>query len=342
MRAGIVQWIGAQPAPLFLDADGKRADMHLYAALFAGAALSFCLARLLGGQLGPAADVFAVAGSATCGWSWLLSRALFRAPEARRGLWPLALVLALVAADAFHYLRGEHAAPFARMIVNAETLVSSTLLLLALIEPLKDVHRGMAPAEWRFRAVFAGGYAMLLAIAVIGIDGAAPGSAAELWSGTIKAACAALALAGTGLAVRYRGNHPLPQKRGGRRRPAIADGNDLSERLAAAIHDEAVYTLPELRIADVARRLGEAEYKVTQCITGPLGFRNFNHMINHVRIAAAKRKLADASFDRLPVLTIALDCGFGSIGPFNRAFKANTGMTPVHYRKTARGAAAAP
>ena len=339
MMAGIVPWIGPQPATPLPAVDRARPDLHLYGALFAAAALSFCLARLLGDRLGLASDLFTVAGSATCGWSWLLSRALFRAPAGRREFWPLGLVLALVAADAFHYLRGDPAAPFARMIFNAETLVSSTLLLLAMIEPLKDLHRGMPRPEWRFRAAFAAGYAMLLAIAVIGIDGAAPGSAAALWGGTIKAACAALALAGTGLAIRFRGTHPLPQKRGAKRRSAIADEKDLSERLVAMIRDEAVYTQPELRIADLARRLGEAEYKVTHCITGPLGFRNFNHMINHVRIAAAKRKLADASFDRLPVLTIALDCGFGSIGPFNRAFKADTGMTPVHFRRTGRRAA---
>ncbi len=35
----------------------------------------------------------------------------------------------------------------------------------------------------------------------------------------------------------------------------------------------------------------------------------------------------------MPVLTIALDTGFGSIGPFNRAFKAHTGMTPTEYRR---------
>jgi AraC-like DNA-binding protein len=31
----------------------------------------------------------------------------------------------------------------------------------------------------------------------------------------------------------------------------------------------------------------------------------------------------------LPVLTIALDCGYGSIGPFNRAFKTRFGVTPT-------------
>lgn len=333
MMAGIADRIGAQLVTTTPAGERKLSDTHLYGALFAVAAVSFCLARLAGDRLGLAAGLFAITGSATCGWSWLLSRALFRPTEARPALWPVMLVLAMVAAEAFQHLSGDRAHPFARMIGNAETLLSSTMLLLALIEPLRGVHRGMERAEWRFRAVFALGYALLLAIAVIGIDGAPAGSVVQVWSSPIKATCAALALAGTGLAVRYRGAHPLTQKRGGRRRPVTADETNLGERVAAAIRDEAVYTTPELRVADVARRLGEAEYKVSQCITGPLGFRNFNHMINHVRVAAAKRKLADAAFDRLPVLTIALDCGFGSIGPFNRAFKAETGMTPLHFRQ---------
>jgi AraC-like DNA-binding protein len=37
----------------------------------------------------------------------------------------------------------------------------------------------------------------------------------------------------------------------------------------------------------------------------------------------------------VPVLTIALDAGFQSIGPFNRAFKTETGLTPTEYRKQA-------
>jgi AraC-like DNA-binding protein len=32
------------------------------------------------------------------------------------------------------------------------------------------------------------------------------------------------------------------------------------------------------------------------------------------------------------VLTLALDCGYASIGPFNRAFKARFGVTPTQYR----------
>jgi AraC-like DNA-binding protein len=36
-----------------------------------------------------------------------------------------------------------------------------------------------------------------------------------------------------------------------------------------------------------------------------------------------------------PILSIALDLGFASIGPFNRAFKAITGLTPGDFRQQA-------
>jgi AraC-like DNA-binding protein len=39
----------------------------------------------------------------------------------------------------------------------------------------------------------------------------------------------------------------------------------------------------------------------------------------------------------VPVLTIALDAGFSSLGPFNRAFKADTGLTPTEYRRLNSG-----
>lgn len=321
---------------IVVTADQTQANMRLYGALFAGAVLCFCLARLLGDRLGYATPVLAIAGSATCGWSWLLARSLFRPADKGRQSWPLALVLAMIAVEAVLYLSDQRTTPLARMAGNVETLVSSTLLSLAMIAPLADMSRNMIRAELRFRAIFALGYAGLLAVAVIGIDGASPGSGIDVWSSTVKTACAMAAMVGAGMAVGYRHLHPLTDPRGRKLCERAADTDGLSERLIATISDEAVYTLPNLRVADVARQLGEAEYKVTQRITGTLGFRNFNHMVNKVRITAAQRKFSDAAFDRLPVLTIALDCGFGSIGPFNRAFKAETGMTPMQFRTRVR------
>jgi sec-independent protein translocase protein TatA len=52
------------------------------------------------------------------------------------------------------------------------------------------------------------------------------------------------------------------------------------------------------------------------------------------RVAGDTIELRDMQRE-VPVLTIALDAGFGSIGPFNRAFKADTGLTPTDFRRQA-------
>jgi AraC-like DNA-binding protein len=75
------------------------------------------------------------------------------------------------------------------------------------------------------------------------------------------------------------------------------------------------------------------EYRLRRLINRSLGHRNFNAYVNSFRLAEARDALADPKRQALPVLTIALEAGFQSIGPFNRAFKATTGLTPTEFRK---------
>ena len=58
--------------------------------------------------------------------------------------------------------------------------------------------------------------------------------------------------------------------------------------------------------------------------------------MNGCRLAEATAALADPGRAGVAILTIALDTGLQSIGPFNQAFKARTGMTPTTYRKQAK------
>jgi AraC-like DNA-binding protein len=64
-----------------------------------------------------------------------------------------------------------------------------------------------------------------------------------------------------------------------------------------------------------------------------LGFRNFNDFLHTHRLREAAGRLGDPQLRRIPVLTIALEVGYGSIGPFNRAFKERFGVTPTEYRR---------
>jgi AraC-like DNA-binding protein len=111
----------------------------------------------------------------------------------------------------------------------------------------------------------------------------------------------------------------------------------LLRRLEREMTQERAYRQDGLTIGGLAHRLGTPEYRLRRAINQGLGQRNFAAYLNGYRIAEARAALADRSQDPVPILTIALDAGFGSLGPFNRAFKAETGMTPSEYRRASLG-----
>ncbi len=97
--------------------------------------------------------------------------------------------------------------------------------------------------------------------------------------------------------------------------------------------DKGYYRETGLTITALAEELKVPEHQLRRLINGHLEFRNFSAFLNSYRIAEAKTQLADPQRARIPVLTIALELGYASLGPFNRAFKASTGLTPTDYRR---------
>lgn len=104
----------------------------------------------------------------------------------------------------------------------------------------------------------------------------------------------------------------------------------LAEKLAQKM-DDGVWQEEGLTITTLAAYLNVPDHRLRSVINGELGYRNFSSFINERRIAAAKHALL-ASPDT-PVLTIAYDSGFASLGPFNRAFRDSTGMSPTEFRQ---------
>ena len=96
---------------------------------------------------------------------------------------------------------------------------------------------------------------------------------------------------------------------------------------------ERMYSQEDVSLASLAARMQMPEYRLRRLINQRLGFRNFNAYINEFRLAEARAALSNRAQRDLPVLTIALSSGFQSIGPFNRAFKEATGLTPTEFRK---------
>lgn len=107
----------------------------------------------------------------------------------------------------------------------------------------------------------------------------------------------------------------------------------LLTRLLRLMQEEKVYRREGFGLAALVAALEVPEYRLRRLIHQRLGHRNFSSFVNGYRLAEATEALADLSQADVAILTIALDAGFQSIGPFNRAFKAHTGMTPTAYRK---------
>ena len=97
----------------------------------------------------------------------------------------------------------------------------------------------------------------------------------------------------------------------------------LIDALMRLMGDERIYRHDNVTIGTLATKLGIPEYRLRRLINQRLGYRNFNVFLNEHRIAEAKAALADPSQAEVPVITIAMDAGFQSLGPFNRAFKAD-------------------
>jgi AraC-like DNA-binding protein len=118
--------------------------------------------------------------------------------------------------------------------------------------------------------------------------------------------------------------------------PAVALSRleqSVLDRLNRRFVPERLYAREALTIAELASLLDTQEHVLRRVVNHGLGFRNFNDFLHTHRLKEAADRLGDAQGRRIPVLTIALEVGYGSIGPFNRAFKERFGVTPTQYRR---------
>lgn len=118
--------------------------------------------------------------------------------------------------------------------------------------------------------------------------------------------------------------------------PLSSSDARLVTSLEELLRVEKLYRMPELRISKLALQLHVPEHRLRQLLNYSLGYRNFNAYIGHWRITEAKEALNDPEQLGVPISTIAIDSGYQSLAPFNRAFRGETGMTPSEYRAEAQ------
>lgn len=280
----------------------------------------------------------AIGGSATCNGFWLVSRALFRGEGGvTRVHVGIAIGVALLIA-AYRGVALDHqaaAAPATLALAGLLTLASSGLLVLSFLEAVRGWSAQWPRAERRLRIGFMGVFgACVLSATVMSALASASPALRDARVGLV-ALCAMAMILFTQYALVHRRRYPLATKPTSAQTavgaPTGPDDVRLAEALRQQLDVRQVYREPELKVADLARRLGVAEHRLSRLISQTLGEKNFNQLINRHRVAHACRLLT-APDQRASILDISADSGFASLGPFNRAFKAAIGCTPSAYR----------
>ena len=269
---------------------------------------------------------------------WLFTRALFN--EAFRLRWWHGLVWTAVAAFSFVnclWLVPLYGARFAIVAIN---LIALGFIGLALAQTVVSWPADLVEGRRRVRvfivsaAALYGGLNAILQISMAG--GGSAEIANVLNSAALVAVVAAIAIA----MMRVDGADVFPLAPAMKIDASEADvietnasDQKLIDALMRLMSDERIYRRDNVTIGTLATKLAIPEYRLRRLINQRLGYRNFNVFLNEHRIAEAKAALADPSQAEVPVITIAMDAGFQSLGPFNRAFKAITGVTPTEYRR---------
>ncbi|WP_375306520.1 helix-turn-helix domain-containing protein [Bradyrhizobium sp. A11] len=275
---------------------------------------------------------------------WLFTRALFD-DEFRLRRWH-GLVWALVTAFSFAGCVWIAPGGHARFSVTIVNLIVLGFIALAIGQTIASWPADLVERRRRVRvfivcaAALYGGLNAVLQIAVAGSD---VGSVADAISTGVLAGVIA-AIAAT--MMRVDGADLFPASVAAPAilapRPAPVDESadqKLIDALMRLMADERIYRQENITIGVLAGRLKIPEYRLRRLINQRLGYRNFNVFLNNHRIEEAKAALADPAQAEVPVITIAMDAGFQSLGPFNRAFKAVTGVTPTEYRRLKAGVA---
>jgi len=228
--------------------------------------------------------------------------------------------------------------------------VASLLLVgLAVWRALAERSGDLVEGRRRLRLMLAVGAALYTAVVEFiwfVIPGGTHGLGTTVGLEIVLAALVAFALAlrvtrPTAAAAAIAATPAAPVARATAAAPSIPDPEEarLLDALRRAMEVEKAYREEECSVGTLAGRLSIPEYRLRRLINQRLGYRNFTTYVNGYRLAETTSALADPSQARVPILTIALDAGFRSLGPFNRAFKAHTGVTPSEYRRMQVGAA---
>ncbi len=281
----------------------------------------------------PLGLLLAIVAGSTPGLFWLFARAWFN--DERHLRLPDAL---LVGVNAVNILIMQLTYPAGGLVNLVSGSLFRLFMLLFAAAALFEVWRGRegdlveGRRKIRSRLVLVVGlYVIAIALSEVGAEwGWIPHQRAHLIGSlailAIFAFCAAM------MGMRHVDLFGQTQARPKVLSPMPAEADPVAEKLLIHMQTQLPHRDETLSIAKLAAQLGEQEYRLRRTINGQLGHRNFANFLNGYRLVEVKTALADPAQRDVPIITIALDAGFGSLGPFNRAFREAEGMTPSEFR----------
>lgn len=337
----------------------EKHTSHILFAVFSGS-IAMTLAKMINGDsIGAYQYLIGLGTVATCNCYWLLSRSLFRDKDAIAGRHlALALVISLLLFIRQGYLFASStdlisagADSLTNHILSEFTiLLSSCTLVLSFWEGCRGYKN--SDKEGKAQRI------LFLATFVTGVvvskssDGIVTAEARE-W---VISSLILLVLINTQILMFWRYRKPkeiaeghivpsattslLPhdntEKHEDTKKRNLAISNTekiIADEVKALLVEQQLFLQANLKVGDVAKALNLPEYRVSKALRNHLNAKNFNQYVNELRISYAQEILMDSNKRQWPVLVVGLESGFASVGPFTRAFKAQTGLTPNQYRQ---------
>jgi AraC-like DNA-binding protein len=270
---------------------------------------------------------------------WLFCRVLFDDGFGLR--WWHGLIWLAVASFSFVNCMWIAPAGHVRLAITMVNLIALAFIILAVVQTVSSWSADLVEGRRALRVFIVVAVALYGGLNAILQMLALSGHGAEIANVVNSATLAGIVVAITCAMMQVTAGDLFPVASETPAKEAAADTADqkLVDALMRLMADERIYRHDNVTIGTLAIRLSIPEYRLRRLINQRLGYRNFNVFLNEHRIAEAKAALADPAQAEVPVITIAMDAGFQSLGPFNRAFKATTGVTPSEYRRLKASAA---
>ncbi len=281
--------------------------------------------------------LFAVAGTQAF-WFWMLALSFFREGFRSRPVHWFVLVVKVAVSVAMAWMIARnmsHISPEVEFLyVLPAVSFSGVLVILGIREAVRDYGDDLLEGRRNLRVLYvtAGGGAILFAsVFRLGAQGEELRSLHQL-STYVLTLTLCYGFLWTAMTVRADLLEESPATEDVKRGDPTLD-EALRRRLVNAFELERMYREEGLTIRRLAARLESTEHKLRRLINAGLGYRNFNDFLNRYRIQEACEILLDPGRRELPIVRIADDLGYRSLGSFNKAFRDLTGQTPTEYRR---------